>query len=199
MLQSRTMPTSFPANPRRHSLVTAPELRNNIYAQLLLIEGPIMLAPSERTTVPGLVLLRTCKQVHDEVASLFYAANSFQCYVLRAIPVQYVSEGKIQCPDLTSFLSPTTFLDPQAVRGNIFFPAQRYHSYLTRLSISVKALIYVSYKTSSGKMLLRRPPRALETMRMNIGNTQQEIQQQVYHLYQHIGRVLGKKRRYLVR
>jgi hypothetical protein len=74
-----------------------------------------MLAPQGRTIVPGLVLLRTCKQIHDEAASFFYAANSFQCYVLKVIPRQCTSEGKIQCPDPNSFVSSTTFLDAQAI------------------------------------------------------------------------------------
>jgi hypothetical protein len=174
--QPRTISKSLPVNPLQHSLVNiAPELRNNIYAQLLLIGGPVILAPQKRIIAPGLVLPRKCKQIHDEAASFFYEANSFQCYILKLIPVQCASEGSIQCPNLTSFISPTTLLDPLAIHGGIFFPAQRYHQYLTRLTIGVKASFRTFDMTISSRPLLRLPSGNLDTTRANVGKTQQAM------------------------
>jgi hypothetical protein len=179
---------------QQHSLVNiAPELRNKIYAQLLLIGGPVILAPQKRTIVPGLVLLRTCRQIHDEAASFFYEVNSFQCYILKLIPVQCASEGSIQCPNLTSFISPTTFLDPLAIHGGIFFSAQRYHQYLTRLTIGVKASFRTFDMTTSSRQLLRLPSGNLDTTRANVGKTQQAMQQEVHGIYQDIGRSWSRK------
>jgi hypothetical protein len=169
--QPRTISKSLPVNPLQHSLVNiAPELRNNIYAQLLLIGGPVILAPQKRIILP-----RKCKQIHDEAASFFYEANSFQCYILKLIPVQCASEGSIQCPNLTSFISPTTLLDPLAIHGGIFFPAQRYHQYLTRLTIGVKASFRTFDMTISSRPLLRLPSGNLDTTRANVGKTQQAM------------------------
>jgi hypothetical protein len=179
---------------QQHSLVNiAPELRNKIYAQLLLIGGPVILALQKRTIVPGLVLLRTCRQIHDEAASFFYEVNSFQCYILKLIPVQCASEGSIQCPNLTSFISPTTFLDPLAIHGGIFFSAQRYHQYLTRLTIGVKTSFRTFDMTTSSRQLLRLPSGNLDTTRANVGKTQQAMQQEVHGIYQDIGRLWSRK------
>jgi hypothetical protein len=171
----------------------APELRNKIYAELLIIGGPIILAPQKRTKVPGLILPRTCKQIHEEAASFFYEANLFQCYILKVIPVQCASEGSIQCPNLDSFISPTTFLDPLAIQGGIFFPAQRYHQYLTRLSIGVKASFRAFDMTNSSRQLLHLPSGNLDTTRAIVGTTQQAMQQEVHRIYQHIGRLWSRR------
>jgi hypothetical protein len=174
--QPRTVLKSFAVDYQKHSLVNiAPELRNRIYAELLIIEGPVMLAPRKRSTVPGLALLRTCKQIYDEAASFFYATNSFQCYVHKVIPVQCASAGRIQCPNLSSFVSPLTFCDPLAIQGGIFFPAQRYHQYLTRLTIGVKASFRTFDMTISSRPLLRLPSGNLDTTRANVGKTQQAM------------------------
>jgi hypothetical protein len=150
--QPRNTSKSFAVDPQKYSFVNiAPELRNRIYAELFIVESPVILAPQKRTTVPGLLLLQICKQIHDEVASLSYAMNLFQCFVLKVIPVPCISEGRIQCPKLNFFISPTTFLDSLAIRGDICFPAQRYHQYLTRLSIGVKASFHVFHMTTLGR------------------------------------------------
>jgi hypothetical protein len=152
-----------------------------------------MLAPQKRTKFPGLILLRTCKQIHDEAASFFYEANSFQCYILKLIPVQCASEGMIQCPSLNSFISPTNFLDPLAIRGGIIFPAQRYHQYLTRLSIGVMASFQTFDMTTSSRQLLRLPSGNLDTTRANVGKTKQAMQQEIHRIYQHIGTLWSRK------
>ena len=88
------------------------------------------------TKVPALVLLQTCKQIHDEVASVFYAANSF--YVETSQHVTFVTGRQPSLPPLSELYSPT-LLGGEV--GSFFFPAPRYHLYLTRLTIDAKIFL----------------------------------------------------------
>ncbi|KAF2275584.1 uncharacterized protein EI97DRAFT_467757 [Westerdykella ornata] len=78
-------PKSHAADPSKASFLDLPpELRNRIYAQLFILpDNYIRLTRENRTNVPSLTLLRTCKQIHDEAASVFYAGNSFYVAVER--------------------------------------------------------------------------------------------------------------------
>jgi hypothetical protein len=87
---------------------------------------------NEPTKVPALVLLQTCKQIHYEAASVFYAANSF--YVATSQHVTLV----IGRQPLSELYSPT-LLGGEV--GSFFFPAPRYHLYLTRLTIDAKIFL----------------------------------------------------------
>ncbi|KAK5684304.1 hypothetical protein LTS10_004171 [Elasticomyces elasticus] len=53
-----------------------PELRNAIYEYVLVIEQPITITKTSKWTQPG--LLRVCKQIRHEAASLYYNTNKFR-------------------------------------------------------------------------------------------------------------------------
>ncbi|KAF2655595.1 hypothetical protein K491DRAFT_423467 [Lophiostoma macrostomum CBS 122681] len=73
---------SHPVDESRIGFLDLPgELRNNIYCQLLIFDDYIRHMPGYTTKVPALVLLRVCKQIHDEAAGVFYGGNSFYCCV----------------------------------------------------------------------------------------------------------------------
>ena len=100
------------AAPRPSAFLMLPaELRNTIYA--LLLTAPAHVKQSRRIATRGLcsdyvlppldlcpALLRTCKQVHDEAASILYGANQFASHpsLLTALPYlmsprQPITEG----------------------------------------------------------------------------------------------------------
>jgi hypothetical protein len=92
--------------------------------------------PNAPTKVPALVLLQTCKQIHDEAASVFYAANSF--YVETSQHLTPITGRQPSLPSLSELYSPTLL---GGEGGGLFFPAPRYHLYLTRLTIDAKILL----------------------------------------------------------
>jgi hypothetical protein len=118
---------SYAANQAKSSFLDLPaELRNNIYSQLLIMDGYVRLTEKKTTKVPALKLLRVCKQLHDEAASIFYAANSFYCstkceFSLKTTPHETITYSMFDEPWLSK------------IGG--FFPAPRYHTHLTRLTI----------------------------------------------------------------
>jgi hypothetical protein len=88
----------------------------------------------------GLVLLRTCKQIHDEAASVFYAANSFY------VEAEKVMDVRVRPPEGTAkgVVDATQTLFDSGLRvytqetGMVIFPAERYHVWCTRITIDMK-------------------------------------------------------------
>ncbi|KAK3655902.1 hypothetical protein LTR22_010060 [Elasticomyces elasticus] len=65
--------------PRQKSallLDLPPELRNAIYEYVLVLEQPITITKTSKWTQPG--LLRVCKQIRHETASIYYNTNKFR-------------------------------------------------------------------------------------------------------------------------
>jgi hypothetical protein len=92
--------------------------------------------PNAPTKIPALVLLQTCKQIHDEAASVFYAANSF--YVQTSQHVKLIPGQPPALPHLSKKYLATL---SGGEGGGLFFPAPRYHLYLTRLTIDTKIFL----------------------------------------------------------
>ncbi|KAF1993943.1 hypothetical protein P154DRAFT_527419 [Amniculicola lignicola CBS 123094] len=77
---------SFPADPGPSFLKLYPEIRNRIYSYLLEA-SPIVVSPKadnkadspDRTHVPGIALLHTCRQIYHEATSVLYTNNEFLC------------------------------------------------------------------------------------------------------------------------
>ncbi|KAF1950764.1 hypothetical protein CC80DRAFT_597851 [Byssothecium circinans] len=85
------------------------------------------------TSVPGLVLLRTCRQIHDEAPSIFYGANSFLCDVAHEVRVESAEDvHKLRFTE--SFLNLPDTCSPTTV--GVLFPAPRYQIWLTRATIN---------------------------------------------------------------
>ena len=195
-------------DPWKHSLLNIPpELRNQIYTYLFDSRDCIVLSPLTHTNIPGLVLLRTCKQLHDETASFFYTVNSFQCYIRKSVLVQSATVASIQLPDITSLISYKFFQDPLAIRGGIFFPAPRYHRYLTRLTIyfkvSIRDLAFPDPEKGKWKdqicvgldldQHIRLPSDNAAITPANMGKIQQAIQHEVFVVYQKMRHLWRKK------
>ena len=197
--RSRTVSKSVPVDLQKHSLLSIPpELRNCIYGHLLKPEDCIVLSPMIHTRLSGMALLRTCTQLHDEAASFFYARNSFQCYIRKSVLAQSASTANIQLPHITSSISPKFFRDPLAMQGGIFFPAPRYHQYLTRLTIyfkvSIRDLAFPDPEKgywgdtlradSDMNQYIRRPCDNTAITSADMGKIQQAIQHEVFRVYQ---------------
>ena len=113
----RTMSVSPRADDSAASFLDLPpEIRNNIYCRVLIFER--YLRPE--SNVPAIRLLETCKQIHEEASSIFYAANSFYFYCQRIIFF-----------DNSDRISPRNFSENYP-RG-LVWPAARYHIHLTRV------------------------------------------------------------------
>ncbi|XTI88247.1 hypothetical protein V2W45_1468641 [Cenococcum geophilum] len=113
----RTMPVSPRANDSAVSFLDLPpEIRNNIYCRVLIFEGYVR----PESNIPATRLFQTCKQIHEEASSIFYAANSFYFYCQRVIFF-----------DSSDRISPRNFSEnyPQG----LIWPAARYHIHLTRV------------------------------------------------------------------
>lgn len=126
--------TSTANSSKASFLDLPPEIRNNIYSRVLPITNDyVRLTPKKSTKIPELAsLLRTCKQVHDEVASLFYASNSFYCSIEDSIGLGVEKTDK-----------PINFSILEKVHPNgITFPAPRYHQYVTRITIDIKVYFH---------------------------------------------------------
>ncbi|KAF2816654.1 uncharacterized protein BDZ99DRAFT_543350 [Mytilinidion resinicola] len=124
----RCTPVSHRADQSKASFLDLPpEIRNHIYSQLLISDDYIR----PTTSVPCLHLLKICKQLHDEAASVFYAANSFYCHwetktiAYENAPFDAVNFPKIAAPWLEGLI----------------WPAPRYHVYLTRVVIDARVEI----------------------------------------------------------
>jgi hypothetical protein len=105
------IPKSHAADASRQSFLGLPgELRNAVYCQALIFDNALRRMPRGTTKVPTLVLLRVCKQIHDEAASVFYGGNSFYYFIEH------------------------TAVPP---RVGAMFPSARYQRWLTRVTIRV--------------------------------------------------------------
>lgn len=131
---SHSTPESHAMDKSKTSFLDLPaEIRNNIYSRVLVCQGYVRLTRHKSTKVPALVLLRTCKQVHEEAASFFYAANSFYCQANRTVCYPPGPSTSLPTP-LESQIEPwPRSLDLK--NGGVFFPARRYHIWMTRLTI----------------------------------------------------------------
>ncbi|OCK80202.1 hypothetical protein K432DRAFT_404911 [Lepidopterella palustris CBS 459.81] len=121
-------PTSFRANQDKVSFLDLPpELRNNIYCRLFVFEH-IWYSSYIRsnTEVRGIQLLRTCKQIHEEAASVFYAANAFYLQTSRHL-------GWVDLLNLKN-------ISADYPKG-LTWPAARYHIHLTRIVIDLQATV----------------------------------------------------------
>jgi len=128
-------------NPWQHGFLDLPAaVRSQVYTYLFLVEDEIQITPSQVTKVPELILLQTCKQLHAEVAPFFYASNTFHCNVKKLIPTQKATEQP-QYPSIRAPLDCRTLRDPLNITGGVFFPAPRYHQYLTHLTIHLDVTI----------------------------------------------------------
>jgi hypothetical protein len=125
-------------------------VRENLYTHLLLFGEEIQITPSQITRVPGLVLLQTCRQLHDEASAFFYASNTFRCHVAKIVPAQKASAGQLQFPAIRAQIDCHTLSDPLNISGGIFFPAPRYHEYLTHIMIHLDLTIAHFAITTSG-------------------------------------------------
>ena len=185
------MAKSYAADKSKASFLDLPaELRNNIYSRVLICETYVRLMPNKPTKVPALILLRTCKQIHDEAASIFYAANSFYCNIEKEI--RLLPREKVEYPPLGDlYLSPTT---PTAIHGagGIFFPAPRYHLYLTRLTIDAKLVLnFVNpeYKREPYQRILDTPVSQLQAIvKMHAG-----LDGLLFATYERIRELWGEK------
>lgn len=122
---------SSSANSSKASFLDLPpEIRNNIYSRTLLLSNDyVRLTPKKPTKIPELAyLLRTCKQIHDEVASLFYASHSFYCSFEDSVDLW------TERSDIPIDLSILKGVYPKGIT----FPAPRYHQYMTRITIDIK-------------------------------------------------------------
>lgn len=109
----RTIPVSPRADNSAVSFLDLPpEIRNNIYCRVLIFES--YLRPE--SNIPAIRLFQTCKQIHEEASSIFYAANSFYLVIFF---------------DNSNRISPRNFSEnyPQG----LIWPAARYHIHLTRV------------------------------------------------------------------
>jgi hypothetical protein len=137
-------------SPWRHSLLDLPiSVREHLYTHLLLFGEEIQITPSQITRVPGLILLQTCQQLHDEGSAFFYASNTFHCHVAKIVPAQKASAGQLQFPAIRARLDCHMLRDPLNISGGIFFPAPRYHEYLTHVVICLDLTIAHFDTTSS--------------------------------------------------
>lgn len=124
----------------RHSFLNIPEnVRGKIYAELLVV-GEIRVSPSQITKVPGLAILRTCRQIHDEAAAVLYGNNSFLCCMQKVVPAQKAASNT-QCPALPVALDWQTLPDPLNISGGVVFPAARYHRHISHLIIHIDVTI----------------------------------------------------------
>jgi hypothetical protein len=135
---------------RKSFLDLAGELRNDVYFRLLVVGEVGIEFDKSIKKVPCLVpLLQTCRQIHDEAGGVFYAHNSFRCSQYRMIFLDpgrsSDMEGTNNIPAAALFLMPTV--------GNMFFPAPRYHTWLTRLSIHATVIISSRRREIAGEMV----------------------------------------------
>jgi hypothetical protein len=72
---------SLPADPNEPSFLTTfpPEIRNKIYEELLIQDGPIEVPDRHDLGKLGscITLLRSCRQIYNEASSTFYGRNDF--------------------------------------------------------------------------------------------------------------------------
>ncbi|KAH3964800.1 hypothetical protein HBI70_182480 [Parastagonospora nodorum] len=134
--------TSASEDPWRQSFLNLPEeVRKQVYAGLLSLDVQVRITPTHVTKVPGLVLFQTCKQLHNEVAALFYSSNTFSCVLTKIVPAQKTSIEDPQYPSIESAIDSRTLHDPLNISDGIFFPAPRYQTYLTHIVIRLDMTI----------------------------------------------------------
>ena len=187
--------TSSPQDPGRPSFLKLPEeVRNQVYAELLPLDGEMQITPTHVTKAPGLVFLQTCKQLHDEVAALFYSRNTFSCMVAKVVPCQKSSIENPQYPSIKSALDRRTLHDPLNISDGIFFPAPRHHKYLTHLVIRLDMTI-AHFDFSSGSALPAFTTPGLETglTRMDMEAMHHALQHKVRCVFQRMKRLWRDK------
>lgn len=110
-------------SPWLHSFLDLPvDVRRRIYMFLFVLDE-VHVTASQSTKVPAMALLRTCQQLHDEASAVFFASNTFRCYVKKTIPAQSASTEQRQYPALHAQLDSRTLHDPLNISGGILFPA----------------------------------------------------------------------------
>ncbi|KAF2736160.1 hypothetical protein EJ04DRAFT_575624 [Polyplosphaeria fusca] len=133
-------------NSRAGFLDLPAELRNVVYRDLFVFPGYVRLLYLSPTKVSALALLRTCKQVHHEAASVLYGTNSFYCSLKKHAHIELDQEAGFHAISNLYFVAPQlelyygetgAALQALAIDG-IFFPAPRYHRFLTRLTIDCR-------------------------------------------------------------
>jgi hypothetical protein len=176
-------------DPWRHSLFHLARLvRNQVYTETLPLDVEIRIFPTHTTTVRGLVLLRTCKQLYNRVAELFYASNTFSCYVQKVVPVQDASVQRAPCPPIESVLDCHTLRDARNIVGGIFFPAAPYHKYLTHLIICFNLTIArFDFSSSDDFMpIFARPGGETGLTGADIAKMHHTVQHKLRRVYQRI-------------
>jgi hypothetical protein len=133
--------------------------------------------------------------------------NSFQCYIRKSVLAQSPSTADFQLPEINSCVSRNLLRDPLAIQGGIFFPAPRYHQFLTRLTIyfkvSIRDLVFPDPEKRHSKDLtsvdmdlnhyirLRSDNAAITPAYM--GKMQQAIQHEVFCVYQKMSSLWKEK------
>jgi hypothetical protein len=174
------------ANPWRHSLLNLPEaVRLQVYAHLLLATE-IQITPAAVSTISGVVLLRTCKQIYDEAAAFFYAKNTFHCCVIKLVPAQRATVESPQYPCITAPLDVHALRDPLNISGGVFFPAPQYHEYLSHLSVRLELTISHFNTLASGSPMPTFTRADVETgcTRADMERMHDAVQRKMMRVYQ---------------
>ncbi|KAF2188319.1 hypothetical protein K469DRAFT_93792 [Zopfia rhizophila CBS 207.26] len=190
----RQIATSFSANKSRAGFLDLPaELRNFVYSRILICDGYVRLMPREPTRVPALVLLQTCKQIHDEAASIFYAANSFYVHVEKFVGI--MAQQAIEYPEFSKLYG--SFWGQETAKGGVFFPAPRYHVYLTRLTIDAQVYLKFhkpDYAENSGYAYAAKPKVPVQ-QHLDIHRTGQELNKLFFSFYEKVRDLWEEKER----
>ncbi|KAF2829305.1 hypothetical protein CC86DRAFT_403949 [Ophiobolus disseminans] len=182
--------------PWQHSLLDLPaDVRGGVYAHLLLFHDKIQINPSEVTNVPGLTLLQTCRQLHDEAAAFFYASNTFHCLVKKILPTQRASTRQPQYPSFGARLDTRALRDPLNITSGIFFPAPRYHEHLTHLVIRIDTVIAHFDTTSTDSPLPTFTKPELETglTRIDMDLMHRTVRRKLLRVYRRINDLWQEK------
>ncbi|ORY16782.1 hypothetical protein BCR34DRAFT_556634 [Clohesyomyces aquaticus] len=154
------------------------EIRNNVYSRVLIYDGYVRLMFEKPTKVPGLVLLSVCKQVHDEAASLFFAANSF--YVSMVVFGRVEPGRKVRANIDAVYTSPSC-RETRLSTGGLFFPAPRYHAYMTRFTIDATVRLAVEFPSPAG-----RPAASSIARHEEIGRAGMELENVFVSMYEKV-------------
>jgi hypothetical protein len=176
-------------NPWQTSFLDLPNLvRCAVYAHVLLYDDKIQITTSEVTNVPGLVLLRTCKQLHAEAAAFFYSKNTFHCCIKKIMPAQPASTKNPQCPARRARVDSRNLHDPLNISGGVFFPASRYHEHLTHLTIRLDLTIARFDIASSASPIptFCKPEADNGMMRTDMEAMHDAIEHRLFRVYQRI-------------
>jgi hypothetical protein len=179
---------SCAANPWQHCFLDLPEAaRVQVYAELLLATK-IEITPAAVSKIPGVVLLRICKQIHEEAAAVLYARNTFHCCVRKLVPAQKVSVGSPQYPCIRAPFDVSALCDPLNITGGVFFPAAQYHAYRSHLSVRLELTVAHFNTMSSGSPmpLFTRPNAGTGFTQADMEKMHNAVQYKVIRVYQRI-------------